>query len=428
MRDDEERDARRLTELQRYLQPDAAQQQVLQTVVDIAALMAGVPMAAVNLMTDTQQLSIATVGIPTGVCDRDDAMCNVAIVQDSSIITNDASRDPRFSEHPAVDGTLSSIRFYAAHPLRTDTGTVIGTLCVFDTRPHTLTSEQQRALAGLADRVVEHFELEHRTRQLQDLTEELQTSLKQLSATEQRLQRSNERLAAFAGQVTHDLNNPLTAISMSLDMLGEHLETLEPRDETAQFLTQRAHHAAARMQTMVQDVLTYARSGGARVDLSRVDLRETVAAVLEDLAAPLADAEVTVGHLPVVEGDPVQLRVALQNLVSNAAKFTSAGQRPRIRVTATPEIQQDEVTVAVIDHGIGIAAADRDRVATPFVRLHDDIDGSGIGLATVKRILEAHGRHLEITETAGGGTTVSFRLSAAPTSAQQVPLEDLPAR
>ena len=128
----------------------------------------------------------------------------------------------------------------------------------------------------------------------------------------------------------------------------------------------------------------------------------------DDLVEALRGASLEVGELPVVTGDPVQLRAVVQNLVANAAKFVPAGQSARIRVHARPVAAGWRVEV--VDHGLGIAPEDRERVFEPLTRTHADVPGSGIGLATVRRVVDAHGGTIGIEETPGGGTTVWFEL------------------
>ena len=159
-------------------------------------------MATINLITDVEQHQIATTA-STPRCARARTRCATSCsTPGAPVVVPDASLDPRFRDNPFVTGVIGNVRFYATHQLRTPEDVVIGTLCVFDEVPRTLSDEQEHALVGLADRVVDLLELELRTRELE---------------------RSNEQLAAFAGQVSHDLRNPLTAVTMSLNMMGDEI-------------------------------------------------------------------------------------------------------------------------------------------------------------------------------------------------------------
>ena len=163
-----------------------------------AAQVARVPLATINLITDTEQHQIATTGFDASVCAREDSMCNLVLHEKAPVVVRDASQDPRFRDNPFVTGEIGDVRFYATHQLRTPAGVVVGTLCVFDTEPRELTDEQEEALVKLADRVVDLLELELRTR-------ELTRAVDQLQEARHELERSNEVLTAFAGQVAHDL-------------------------------------------------------------------------------------------------------------------------------------------------------------------------------------------------------------------------------
>jgi len=110
----------------------------------------------------------------------------------------------------------------------------------------------------------------------------------------------------------------------------------------------------------------------------------------------------------VVTGDPVQLRAVVQNLVANAAKFVQPGLTAKIEVSASRAPFGWRVEVA--DHGIGIPPEHRERVFEPFARVHEGVPGYGIGLATVRRVVDAHGGRIGVAKTPGGGTTVWFEL------------------
>ncbi len=181
----------------------------------------------------------------------------------------------------------------------------------------------------------------------------------------------------------------------------------EPDPETLAYVAARAHSGAERMQHLIDDLLSYARIGG-QMARQPVDLEAVLEWVRADLAVALADATLTVKDLPVVEGDPVQLRAVMQNLVANSAKFTRPGEPARIEVQAG--VCGDRWRIEVVDHGLGVPPEDRERVFAPLARAHEDVEGHGIGLATVRRIVEAHRGHIGIAETDGGGATVWIEL------------------
>lgn len=375
-------DERRVAEIGRYRVLVEPPRSDLLALVEIAAQVARVPMATINLVTDTEQHQIATHGFDASVCRREDSMCATVLEEGAPVVVPDATKDERFSENPFVTGVLGNVRFYATHQLRTPADVAIGTLCVFDEKPRRLTAEQEHALVGLADRVVDLLELELRTRELQ---------------------RSNEQLAAFAGQVSHDLRNPLTAVTMSLRMLDEMVDA----DGDLGFLVQRAVGGATRMQSLIDDLLKFARVG-AELRRAPVDLDRILDDVIEDLAVPLARATVIRGELPTVIGDAVQLRAVLQNLVANAAKFTRDGQPPHIEVDGS--LVQGRWRIEVCDRGPGVPEDQRERVFQPLARIDEDVEGFGIGLSTCRRIVAAHGGRIGLGDAAYGGTCAWFEL------------------
>ena len=375
-------DAQRVAEINKYLVVTDPPRGDLLALVEIAAQVARVPMATINLITDTAQYQVATHGFDAAVCRREDSMCNLVLHAGSPVVVPDASQDERFKDNPFVTGVIGDVRFYATHQLTTPEGVVIGTLCVFDTVPRELTDEQEHALVALADRVVDLLELELRTRELK---------------------RSNEQLAAFAGQVSHDLRNPLTAVSMALRMIDEETDG----DEELHFLVRRAVGGAERMQTLIDELLAYARVG-AELQRVPVDLAAVFRDVQEDLAGALVGATVVVGDLPTVTGDPTQLRAVVQNLVANAAKFTRPGERAHIEVDGSR--LGERWRIEVCDRGPGIPEDQRERVFAPLARVNDDVEGSGIGLSTCRRIIEAHGGRIGLTNVPYGGTCAWFEL------------------
>nr|WP_255524084.1 HAMP domain-containing sensor histidine kinase [Terrabacter sp. MAHUQ-38] len=283
-------------------------------------------------------------------------------------------------------------------------GVIIGRLCVFDFKPRHLNDAQQDALVAIAERVVDVLELRLRSRELEE-------SLTQLTETRDELRRSNEALSVFAGQISHDLRTPLTAIMASTEMLGQQPSVAQ--DEWAERLVATAFRSATRMAGMIEQILAHARVG-AQLRTIPTDVEAVVTSVLEDLAPTLVarDAQVTVGPLPTVDSDDQQLYSVLLNLLSNAVKYARPDVPPVIQVSA--ERRQASWRISVQDNGIGIPASERDRVFGLFSRVETSVDGSGIGLATVKRIVEAHGGAIGISPVDGPGITVWFEIPDAP--------------
>ncbi len=359
--------------------------------VELAAAVCDVPTAVINIIDDREQHQIAAIGLTASVCSREDSMCARVIEDPKLVAVPDARLDDRFKDNPFVTGVIANVRFYASSPLVTPAGVPIGTLCVFDDEPRGMSEAASKALGVLAAQVVDVLELRRLTRELA---------------------RSNEQLTHFAGQVSHDLRNPLAALTGFLELAADSPELADAPD--AAELLARAESSAARMTAMIGDLLDFARiGGGGRTAL--VDLQGEAGAVLEDLSAQIveAGADVQVDGLPKVSGDPTLLRALLQNLIANAVKFSAAadGQRPVVRVGA------EQITggwrVTVDDNGPGVPEQDRDRVFELLARGDDkqDVEGLGIGLSTCRRIVQSHGGRIGIADAAelgGASVWVSF--------------------
>jgi PAS domain S-box-containing protein len=234
------------------------------------------------------------------------------------------------------------------------------------------------------------------------------------------LEHSNAELQQFAYVASHDLSEPLRMVSSYLQLLRRRYHGR--LDEDADEFIDYAVEGAGRMRSLIEDLLAYSRAGrGAAPE--RVELQELIADVLRVLAGAVVDAraQVTVGDLPAVEGDAGQLRQLLQNLVANALKFRGEG-RARVWVEGGPaEGQPGMAQLCVADAGIGIDPRHHDRVFKMFQRLHDReaYEGTGIGLAICRKIVERHGGQIWIDERAGGGTAFRFTL---PLAAEPAPL------
>jgi signal transduction histidine kinase len=352
----------------------------LEALCELATLLCEVPYAAVNLIDDRSQHQIAAHGIDPAVCAREESMCAVTIGADEDLFIPDASQDDRFARNPWVDGRLGHVRLYGSARLRSPAGQVVGTLCVFDAEPGTLPPRRQAALAKLADQAVDVLELQLRIAELA---------------------RSQQALAEFAGQLSHDLKTPLTATVGFAELLSERPAVRT--DETALGYAQRCLSSGRRMLATIDQLLAYARVGGT-LHRRSVPLAEVLPAVLEDLGHLPADVHIewSAGDVP---ADPAHLRALLQNLVGNAVKYRPPGRPLTVRVGATETEAGVEVVVA--DDGTGIPPEHREDALAPLTRLRSDVSGSGLGLAICNRVVAAHGGRLELADAAGGGLVVT---------------------
>jgi signal transduction histidine kinase len=218
--------------------------------------------------------------------------------------------------------------------------------------------------------------------------------------TEQR--RMEAELRGFADMVAHDLREPVTGIAHLVTLLERKRD--EPPDRAVLDLLRAS---TERARELIDGVLAYARAG--ELQLAPVALGTLMDEVAVDLRPRLEEAGATLeaGPLPEVRGDARQLRRLLQNLVANAVKFRG-DQPPQIAVSA--EADPDRWIVTVADNGVGVADADAGRIFGMFSRASGEHDGTGIGLAVCRRVVEAHGGRIWVEPAPGGGSAFRFTL------------------
>jgi light-regulated signal transduction histidine kinase (bacteriophytochrome) len=235
------------------------------------------------------------------------------------------------------------------------------------------------------------------------------------------LERSNEELEQFAYIASHDLSEPLRAISGPISLLARrYRDQLDP--EADQFI-EFAVDGCRRMQAMIDDLLAFSRAGRIDGEVEQVDCNLLVNRVIAGLGPRIAEtgAIVRVNPLPTVASQPIQMAQVFQNLISNALKFVAPGVAPEVVVSA--ERIGDEWDFSVADNGIGIEPRHRERIFGMFKRLHNrsEYEGSGIGLALCKRIVERGGGRMGVDEAPSGqGSSFWFALPiAAPIAAKE---------
>ena len=230
------------------------------------------------------------------------------------------------------------------------------------------------------------------------------------------LERSNEELAEFAAVAAHDLSEPLRVVGGFAELVRRRFG--DRIDGEGNEWLDHVLAGVSRMRGLIDDLLAYSRAGSAPLAMRPVDLGDIVLSVRESLRIAIAEADavVVVGQLPTVVGDATQLWQVLQNLLANALKFRQPDVTPEITVAATRVAHGWRVSVT--DNGIGVAAADRERIFAPFQRLHvpSDRPGSGLGLSICRKIIERHGGRVWVEAAPGGGSRFCFTVAAAPTS------------
>jgi signal transduction histidine kinase len=238
---------------------------------------------------------------------------------------------------------------------------------------------------------------------------EVERARAELDRQAQDLQRSNAELEQFAYVASHDLQEPLRKVASFCQMLERRYAG--QLDERADQYIHYAVDGARRMQDLINDLLAFSRVGRMSHQHEPVDLNEILRRAESNLAARVEEtgAEVEAGELPTVVGDAGLLALVFQNLVGNALKFHGEDP-PRVRVAA--ERNGDGWQISVADNGIGIESEYAERIFVIFQRLHTRVtyEGTGIGLAMCRKIVEHHGGRIWLDTEAHPGTTFRFTL------------------
>lgn len=248
---------------------------------------------------------------------------------------------------------------------------------------------------------------------IEDITERRQAE-QLLAAQRTELERSNRELQDFAYIASHDLQEPLRKIQAFADIVAtEHRQTIGAEGED--FLG-RIQSSATRMRRLIDDLLAYSRVGTQGQPPEPVDCSTVVQEVISDLQIRLEETggEVRVGELPTVLADPVQIRQLFQNLIVNALKFHRDGVPPVVEIGSELRSPDEGPLIRVRDNGIGIPEEFAEKVFTPFERLHSrrEYEGTGIGLAISRKIVERHGGSIHVRSVVGEGSELVVRLPA----------------
>ncbi|MCU0384637.1 MAG: ATP-binding protein [Flavihumibacter sp.] len=225
------------------------------------------------------------------------------------------------------------------------------------------------------------------------------------------LKETNEELTRFASVASHEMREPLRMISSFMRLLEKNYS--EQLDKKASQYIHYAIDGAERMSAMIQELLAFAHAGGVKggekewIDCNNLlqDIKQLLNGQLEE-----QEAELQIGLLPTIQARKTPLKLVFQNLIGNALKYQVPGNRPIIEINATDA--QTHWQFSVKDNGIGIAPENREAVFQLFKRLHTkhEYSGSGMGLATCKRIIEQHGGKIWVDSNEGTGTILRFTI------------------
>lgn len=234
-----------------------------------------------------------------------------------------------------------------------------------------------------------------------------------LSRAVAQLEAANRDLNAFAGGLAHDLQQPITSITAFAQVIQQRAGHLLPPADASHL--KRILAAANAANGMIRGLLDFARLGQRKIDKVPVDLNQVVTAARGALAHEAVSRTITwkVGPLPVVRGDAALLQLAFVNLLSNGMKYSRTRQQPSIEIDSHSNAGKGH-SVRVRDNGVGFDMAHAENLFRPFERLHSaaEFEGTGMGLANVRRIMEGHGGTVSAESAPDHGATFTLLFRA----------------
>lgn len=325
-----------------------------------------------------------------------------------------------FPQYPALAD--QGLQAYVGQSLRDEDGTPIGVLNAFWRQPIQLPDEARALIAIFASRANAELIRLRRDREIQQLNATLEQRVRVRTAE---LEKLNAELDSFAYSVSHDLKSPLRAIDGFTRLLGEQLEGRLRPDEAQLF--DRVLASTRRMSALIADMLALARVSQGQIELTQTNLSELAEQVMQSERAKQPERRLQWRIEPglVCVCDPRLMRIALENLLGNAVKYTRDQAEPVIEVGRVPGDPGGPLAFFVRDNGVGFNMAYADKLFKPFQRLHmpSEFDGTGIGLATVRRIVERHGG--SVSGSAKTGQGAEFRVSMGPVRAPAISIKAL---
>jgi signal transduction histidine kinase len=338
-----------------------------------------------------------------------------ALAESRAIAADDAKQDPRTREFKRTYLDPLHVSSMLDVPVRCE-GKLVGVLCHERVgTPRVWNPAEKEFCASLADLVGTVIEASRRRsseEQLRDLAASLERRVvertRELEESNLALTRTVSDLEAFCYSVSHDLRGPLRVINGFASMLENSATARGDAEEIE--IAVRVRDNSNRMAELLDGLLAFFRLGRRPLESTRVDMDALLRTTISTLGLDLGHTSLKARALAPAVGDPVLLADVLANLLTNAVKFSSRRESPRVEVDC--EVTANEVVYRVADNGVGFREDQSSKLFEPFQRLHvaEGYEGTGVGLAIVRRIVERHGGRVWAEAVPGEGATFWFAL------------------
>jgi signal transduction histidine kinase/CheY-like chemotaxis protein len=411
-------ESERLRALRRYEILDTPPDGAFESITSIAAKLLKVPISIVSLVDSDRIWFKSHHGLEVQQIDRTPGLCASAILSNEVYTITDASKDVRSLTNPLVVGEMG-LRFYAAAPLQTHDGHNLGTLCVIDKQPRSISEEEKSILTDLAAVVIDEMELRLAARKVAQLNAEL-------AQAKEAAEVANNAKSAFLANMSHELRSPLNAIlGFSQLMVRSNTLCAENKENVSMIMRSGEH-----LLSLINQVLDFSKieAGHATLNEKNFDLYQLLDELENMFQLRATDKGLDLVIIPTslvpqyVHTDEVKLRQVLINLLSNAIKFTSFG-KVTVRVSAfsnqlssAEENTQQRICFEVEDTGAGIATDELDKLFEAFVQTktgRESQQGTGLGLAITRKFVQLMGGEISVSSQVGCGTTFKFNIQAS---------------
>ncbi len=384
----------RLFELHSYSLLDTMPEEDYGNITELASHICQTPISLITLVDHNRQWFKSAYGIDASETPREHSFCAHAINAPYDILeVPDSRQDARFHDNPFVLDE-PKIVFYAGVPLVTKGGFALGTLCVADSKPHELTPEQRNALKALSNNVVKLFELRKNKMELERVRKELE--------------KKNKDLARFASIAAHDLKTPLANISSIVNLLEEvHCDNL---DVDGKDLVRLLDDSSQQLRDLIDGILSQTHSD-LLLDFNKEEI------ILPQFFKNVVSLVDHRAHFKVeyptqsqtLRANKHALKQILLNLISNGIKYNFKDDK---KIMLDFEEVGNHYQFSVTDNGNGIAPEDQQRIFNLFERVGNNKieNGHGIGLNTVKTLVESLGGEIILQSVVDVGTKISFTM------------------
>jgi signal transduction histidine kinase/DNA-binding NarL/FixJ family response regulator len=394
----------RLKSLDRYNLMDTLPESELDDLTKLAAQICGTPIALISLLDEDRQWFKSKIGLSVSETSRDVAFCSHAILEPDNVLeVPNALEDDRFHDNPLVTDEDSHFRFYAGAPLKDPAGLPLGTLCVLDTKPRKMSGDQLESLKALSRQVISQFELRLQVRKQKEVNDLIKKAIIE-----------RER---FLSNMSHEIRTPLNAIVSTVNLLKDESE----RGQIQEYID-ILQFSSDNLMALVNDILDINKIESSKIKLEKAPVRiKELVRSLHASHSVRAEQKNIALHLyldekvpEVVMADSVRIAQVLNNLMSNAVKFTQEGEVKLEIEFKGIEKEKARIRFQISDTGEGMSEEQQKSLFQRFKQGDQSITrkhgGSGLGLFITKGLLKLMNAKITVRSEPGVGTAFTFDL------------------